>query len=67
MIKTELSVGTVQQARRSLGMTQQEFAHRLGVAVSTVARWETGVSRPSRMAMKLITLLRSEPEEVDTE
>ena len=64
MIKTELSVDTVQQARRSLGMTQQEFAHRLGVAVSTVARWETGVNRPSRMATKLITLLRSEPETV---
>ena len=61
---TETHQEAVRVARRSLKLTQQEFAHRLGVAVSTVARWETGVSRPSRMAMKLIALLLSELESV---
>lgn len=43
-----------------MGVTQQEFAYRLGVAVSTVARWESGDKTPSRMAQTLIKLLLEE-------
>lgn len=32
--------------REALGMSQQEMAQRLGVAVSTVSRWETGKTPP---------------------
>ncbi len=31
--------------RTQLGMTQQQFAHRLNVAVTTVARWESASGR----------------------
>jgi transcriptional regulator with XRE-family HTH domain len=31
-------------------MTQEEFAHALGITVSTVNRWENGHSEPSKLA-----------------
>jgi putative transcriptional regulator len=36
--------------RRRLNMTQEEFAHAIGVTVSTVNRWENGHIAPSRLA-----------------
>lgn len=30
--------------RDALGLSQQEFANRIGVAVATVSRWERGLS-----------------------
>ena len=38
--------------RQRLGMTQEEFAHTLGVTVSTVNRWENGKVVPSRLARR---------------
>ena len=38
--------------RRRLNMTQEEFAHTIGVTVSTVNRWENGHIEPSRLARK---------------
>lgn len=35
-------------ARRRLGLTQKQFAARLGVDESTVQKWETGQHRPIR-------------------
>ncbi len=40
--------------RRRLRMTQEEFAHAIGVTVSTVNRWENGHIEPSRLARKAI-------------
>ncbi len=40
----------VRQLRLKLGMTQEEFAHALGITVSTVNRWENGHSEPSKLA-----------------
>ncbi len=38
--------------RRRLQMTQEEFAHAIGVTVSTVNRWENGHIEPSRLARR---------------
>jgi putative transcriptional regulator len=38
--------------RHRLNMTQEEFAHAIGVTVSTVNRWENGHIEPSRLARK---------------
>ena len=47
--------GTVISAfRQRLSMTQEEFAHAIGVTVSTVNRWENGHIEPSRLARKAI-------------
>lgn len=60
----------VHELRRRLHMTQEEFAHAIGVTVSTVNRWENGHIEPSRLARRAIEGLAaqltdgSEPEEV---
>jgi putative transcriptional regulator len=42
----------ISDLRRRLNMTQEEFAHAIGVTVSTVNRWENGHIEPSRLARK---------------
>ena len=44
----------VREIRQRLGLTQEEFASKLGVTFPTVNRWENRRAKPSRMAMKLI-------------
>jgi putative transcriptional regulator len=46
--------------RRRMKMTQEEFAHAIGVTVSTVNRWENGHIEPSRLARKAMEALLSE-------
>jgi len=40
----------IRELRVKLDMTQEEFAHALGITVSTVNRWENGHSEPSKLA-----------------
>jgi putative transcriptional regulator len=44
----------IHELRRRLNMTQEEFAHAIGVTVSTVNRWENGHIEPSRLARRAI-------------
>lgn len=44
----------VRALRRELKMTQEEFAHELGITVGTVNRWENGRFRPSKLAKATI-------------
>jgi transcriptional regulator with XRE-family HTH domain len=44
----------IRTIREALGMSKTEFARALGWAPSTVARWESGRARPSRLALKII-------------
>ncbi|NQY01378.1 MAG: helix-turn-helix domain-containing protein [Flavobacteriaceae bacterium] len=37
-----------------MSLTQEQFAHQLGVTFPTVNRWERGHANPSPMALKLI-------------
>ncbi|MBI4515482.1 MAG: helix-turn-helix transcriptional regulator [Deltaproteobacteria bacterium] len=45
----------VRTLRARLNMTQEEFAHALGLTVGTVNRWENGRFRPSKLARATIT------------
>ncbi|HIF63698.1 MAG TPA: XRE family transcriptional regulator [Deltaproteobacteria bacterium] len=47
----------VRTLRQRLVMTQEEFAHCLGITVSTVNRWENGHSHPSKLARSSIVAL----------
>ena len=52
---------TIHQLRERLGLTSQELSNQLGVSISTVSRWETGVSNPSKLAVsKLVELAKRE-------
>lgn len=51
------SLSPVTALRRRLNMTQEEFAHAIGVTVSTVNRWENGHIEPSRLARKAMEAL----------
>lgn len=46
--------------RRRMSMTQEEFAHAIGVTVSTVNRWENGHIEPSRLARKAMQELAAQ-------
>ena len=48
---------SIRDMRTRLSMTQEEFAHALGITVSTVNRWENGHSEPSKLARATITRL----------
>ena len=50
----------LQAARAKLGLTQEQFAARVGVTWSTVSRWENGRGQPSPLAMGRIAELQRE-------
>ena len=49
-----LSATQIKALRRSLRLSQQAFADRIGVAWLTVSRWENGHFRPSVLAQRQI-------------
>ena len=72
MVVTEIGLN-VHRIRRNLGLTQGQFAERLGVTLLTVHRWEAGKSRPQRIARERLreieallpdhsSVTRSDPE-----
>jgi len=54
----------VSELRRRLKMTQEEFAHAIGVTVSTVNRWENGHIEPSRLARRAMDGLAAQVQAV---
>ena len=44
----------IKKLRLSAILTQEEFAKEVGVSFATVNRWETGKSKPTIKAMKMI-------------
>ena len=56
--ETELAKD-IRELRSKLGLTQEQFAAKVGVTFSTVNRWESGKSKPSPLAMKRIKELQS--------
>ncbi|MBI5748138.1 MAG: helix-turn-helix domain-containing protein [Nitrospinae bacterium] len=55
MIKRE----DIKNIREKLGITQEEFARRIGVTVTTVSRWERGDCLPkSRVVIEKIEKLK---------
>lgn len=47
-----MSVKDIRSLRKGAGMTQEELADKLGVAVNTVSRWEKGKYIPSPKYIK---------------
>ncbi len=58
MIKEPLDIKAI---RLKLGFTQEDLARTLGIALSTVSKWEQGLFSPSRLAReKIEKLLKKE-------
>ena len=51
--------------RSKLGLTQEQFAARVGVTFSTVNRWESGKSTLSPLAMRRIEELMENEKDGD--
>jgi putative transcriptional regulator len=47
----------IKKLRTQLGLTQEQFAGRVGVTFSKVNRWEAGRSKPSPLAWREIERL----------
>lgn len=43
--------------RQQLGLSQEEFAQKLGVSFTSVNRWENGQTKPSKLARRQIEAL----------
>ena len=46
------SAEDIRKERQKLGLTLEETAHLLGVAVASLYRWEKGVVEPSRLTLR---------------
>jgi DNA-binding transcriptional regulator YiaG len=57
----EVDVRTI---REKLGLSQEEFAHRFGLDLSTVRNWEQRRSRPDTAARVLLRTIEKEPDAV---
>lgn len=53
----------MQAMRKELGLTQAELASTLGVNRMAVTQWETGIRKPSRMAVSFIRHLIADRQE----
>ncbi len=50
----------VKTLRQRLGLTQEQFAHRLGVTFASVNRWENGQVKPSPLARRRLETIDQE-------
>jgi putative transcriptional regulator len=54
----------IKQIREKLHVSQPVFARYLNTSESTVQKWETGMKRPSGMALKLLAVVNKHGLEV---
>ena len=52
-----VAIEEIRQLREELNMTQENFAHEIGVTFATVNRWENGRTTPNKVAQKVLMLL----------
>lgn len=53
------------QIRKQANLSQNQFAHAIGISVSTLKSWEQGQRTPSGSAKVLLNLLAKHPELID--
>ena len=56
--------GMMKKLRNQLGLTQEQFAAKVGVTWSTVNRWENGRGKPSPLALAQINEIAREAQRV---
>jgi len=58
------SVRRDQNARKQLGLSQDQFADAFGVSASTLRKWEQGQRSPTGAAKTLLKIIEREPRAV---
>lgn len=54
MDQMRMDAERIREIRTRMQLTQEDFAHLIGVTFSTVNRWENGKSTPNRIAHRLL-------------
>lgn len=54
-----LSPAEIRAIRETAGVSQAVFAEHIGVTTGLVSKWECGHKLPSRMALKLLALVKT--------
>jgi len=62
--KVSLKPADIQKARKSLGLSQDQFAVVFGVSASTLRKWEQGQRSPTGAAETLLKIIDREPQAV---
>ena len=57
-------VPNAKEIRRRLHLTQEQFAARFGLPLSTLRDWEQGAREPDRAARTLLRVIEREPDAV---
>ena len=52
----------IRNLRDAAGLTQAELGQKLGVTVTTVGRWEAGMSKPSKLALEKLERFKKQVE-----
>ena len=60
----KLPLMDVAKLRKSLGLTQLQFAEKLRISVATLRHWERGDRTPQGPALALLNVVAKEPEAV---
>lgn len=55
----------ISRLRRSLGLSQADFATSLGVSLSTVGQWEQGRRKPDGASARLLSIIEKHPDLVN--
>ena len=55
----KLSAQEIRTIRERAGVSQAVFAEHIGVTTGLVSKWERGEKRPSRMALKILALVKT--------
>lgn len=58
---TQVKVSDAAEARATVGLTQAEFAHLLGVSTRTLQDWEQGRRQPTGAAKTLLRVVAKHP------
>jgi putative transcriptional regulator len=54
-----LTAAQIRAIRKKAGVSQAVFAEHLGVTTGLISKWECGEKQPSRMALKLLAVVKT--------
>jgi putative transcriptional regulator len=61
LISGDWQAGDLAALRKYLGLTQKQFAHRIGISIDTLQNWEQDRRHPEGPARALLRILAKHP------